>query len=396
MERLSGTLKRYAWGTTDAIPDLLGIAADGGPYAEYWLGAHESSPSTLGDRTLVEHLHRGPSLLGHQSREAFGEQLPYLMKVLSAAQPLSLQAHPSRDQAEEGWARENRAGIALDSPERTYKDSWPKPELMIALDQFHSLSGFRDPHETAALFAGLGVSEQLASVIAPLTERKGEAGLAEVFLDVLSLGDGRAHLVNEVVVAAMKHRWDDGEVGEFARTTLELDATFPSDQGILAGLLLNRVVLRPGEAMFVKAGQMHAHLRGTGIEVMANSDNVIRGGLTPKHIDVEELIRVVGFSPLQPEVMAPLNTRPGVWKYQTPCSEFEAWSVRLTPELGPVLAPGNGAARILLVVEGTITLRDGRDQLRLRRGESAFLSGLEDEVHLEGQGVAFGASSGLR
>lgn len=396
MERLTGTVQHYAWGTTDAIPSLLGLAADGLPVAEYWLGAHASSPSQLGTRTLVDHLTGRPNLLGEKSLAAFGRQLPFLMKVLSARHALSLQAHPSRQQAEEGWARENRAGVPLDAPQRTYKDSWPKPEIMIAVREFHSLSGFREPRETAALFAALGVAGPLDSVIGPLTERKGPAALAEVFLDVLSLGRERRHLVDEVVAAAMRHRDDRGPAGEFARTALELDETFPADPGILAALLMNRVTLAPDEAMFVPAGEMHAHLRGTGIEVMANSDNVIRGGLTTKHIDVEELVRVVGFTPSTPEILRPVNTRPGVWKYLTPCSEFEVWKLTLTDDLDPIRVPGRGAARILLVMEGSAILEDARGPLTLARGEAAFLSALEDEIAIRGDGVVFGASSGIR
>jgi len=159
MQPLSGTVQRYDWGTNDAIPALLGRPADDRPVAEYWLGAHSSSPSLLGSRTLVEHIGAVPAVLGRRSREAFGEHLPYLMKVLSARHALSIQAHPSREQAIEGFARESRSGTPLDAAERTYKDCWPKPEVLIALDDFHSLAGFRDPHETAALFAALGLDD---------------------------------------------------------------------------------------------------------------------------------------------------------------------------------------------------------------------------------------------
>ncbi|WP_298129411.1 mannose-6-phosphate isomerase, class I [Micropruina sp.] len=396
MQPLSGTVQRYAWGTHDAIPALLGRPTDGQPIAEYWLGAHSSSPSLLEGGTLVEHIASGPRVLGKRSREAFGEQLPYLMKLLSARHALSLQAHPSREQAIDGFARETRAGIPLDSPERTYKDSWPKPEILIALDEFHTLAGFRNPHETAALFAGLGVAEELESVIGPLTERKGPAAMAEVFLDVLSLDEPRRRLVNETVAAAMHHRDDGGEVGEFARTALELDAVFPADPGILAALLMNRLLLAPGEALFVPAGMMHAHLRGTGVEIMANSDNVIRGGLTSKHIDVSELVAVVDFDPWLPEVLLPRQTRRGVFKYETPCSEFEAWQMSVDSETGPVRVPGRGSARILLVTEGHCLLDDGHSRLELPRGRAAFLSAEERDVYASGTATLYGTSSGIR
>lgn len=396
MQPLSGTVQRYDWGTHHAIPGILGRPADGRPVAEYWLGAHSSSPSMVDSGTLVGYIGAAPSVLGARSRAAFGEQLPFLIKLLSARHALSIQAHPSREQAIEGFARESRAGTPLDAPERTYKDSWPKPEILIALDEFHSLAGFRDPRETVELFTALGVAAQLESVIGPLTERKGSAAMAEVFLDVLSLDDTRRHLVDETVAAAMHHRYDDGAVGEFARTALELDAVFPADPGILAALLMNRLVLHPGEGLFVPAGMMHAHLHGTGVEVMANSDNVIRGGLTNKHIDVHELVTVVDFNPWLPEVLHPRRTRTGVLKYQTPCSEFEAWRMLVDSGTGPVRVPGRGSARILFAIDGACVLDNGESTLQLPRGRAAFLSADEFDVFATGTAEVYGASSGIR
>nr|WP_300144599.1 mannose-6-phosphate isomerase, class I [Propionicimonas sp.] len=395
MQLLHGTVQHYAWGTTDAIPELMGVPGDGRPFAEYWLGAHPLSPSELGGETLDAVVREHPEIIGEPSRKAFGDQLPYLMKVLSARHALSLQAHPSRDQAEEGYARENAAGLAPDAPERTYRDDWPKPELLIALDEFHTLSGFRDPRRTAALFGGLGVADALVSVIGPLTERKGPAALAEVFLDVLSLDGERARLSEQVCAAAMRHKDAPGELGEFARTVLELDEVFTADPGILAALLMNRVVLQPGEAVFVPAGQMHAHLRGTGIEVMANSDNVIRGGLTSKHVDVGELVRVVDFSSGEPEILRPEPVGAGVDHYATPCPEFDVWRVRAGADL-PGDLPGTGSARILLVVQGRAELTLGEQRLTLTKGESAFLSAADDRVTMLGDATAFVAASGVR
>lgn len=394
MLRLQGAVQHYAWGTTDAIPELLGKPADGSPVAEYWLGAHAVAPAQAGGQPLNQLIAEQPRLLGEASRVQFGDQLPYLVKVLSARHALSLQAHPSREQAEEGFAREEAAGVALDAPQRTYRDDWPKPEILIALDEFHTLSGFRDPRHTEALFAGLGVAAELTSVIGPLTERRGAAALEEVFLDVLSLSGERAGLSELVCAAAMKHKDDAGELGEFARTVIELDEVFPADPGVLAALLMNRVVLEPGQALFVPAGHMHAHLRGTGVEVMANSDNVIRGGLTPKHVDVGELIKVVNFAPIEPEITLPQPVCEGIDLYRTDCPEFEVW--RLSPQAGPVELPGLGSARILLVVSGTVTVSGASGSLDLARGESAFLDAAEDGLTLVGEGVAFLSAAGVR
>jgi mannose-6-phosphate isomerase len=392
---LQGSLQRYPWGTTDAIPKLLGQPADGTPVAEYWLGAHHLAPATVDGRPLTEVIAEDPAVVGRATRERFGDGLPFLMKVLSARHALSIQAHPSREQAEEGYEREQAAGVALDAPERTYKDNWPKPEILVALDEFHTLSGFRDPHHTEALFAALGVAADLASVIGPLTERRGRAALEEVFLDVLSLAGDRAKMSELVCAAAMQHKDDPGEVGEFARTVIELDEVFPADPGVLAALLMNRVVLQPGEAVYVPAGQMHAHLRGTGIEVMANSDNVIRGGLTPKHVDVAELIRVVDFEPGVPVITRPQPAGAGVEHYATGCPEFDVWRLTGTGQ-EPVLLPGVGSARVLLVVEGTLKVSGAGFATALVSGQSAFLSAAESDVTFSGTGTAFLSSSGVR
>ncbi|MDR1710745.1 MAG: mannose-6-phosphate isomerase, class I [Propionibacteriaceae bacterium] len=396
MQLLNGTVQRYAWGTHDAIFELLGREPDGEPLAEYWLGAHALSPATTSEGDLDDLVRRHPQLLGQATAEAYGPQLPFLMKVLSARHPLSLQAHPTREQAEAGYARENAAGIALDAPERVYTDDWPKPEILIAISQFESLNGFREPAETARLFAGLGVADELTSIIRPLTERKGAAALAQVFLDVLSLEGERRHLIDVVAAAAMKHSLDEGPVGEFARTAVELDGVFPGDRGILAALLLNRVTLAPGEAFYVAPGQMHAHLRGTGIEVMATSDNVIRGGLTPKHIDVGELVSVVDFTPHEPEITLPVESRPGVERYKTPCPEFDVWRVRITPELGTIRVPGSRSARVVLQLDGHSCLTSADQAQDLARGQAVFVAADELDAATTGDGTAFVAASGLR
>jgi mannose-6-phosphate isomerase len=396
MQLLRGTFQHYAWGTTNAIPELLGEPADGRPVAEYWLGAHPLAPSIAAGEPLDALIAAHPEVVGKASRAAFGDRLPYLVKVLSARHALSLQAHPSREQAEEGFERENAAGLAPDAPERTYRDDWPKPELLVALEEFHGLAGFRDPRRTAALFGGLGVADELSSVIGALTERKGSAALAEVFLDVLSLDGERAGLSELVCAAAMQKQHSPGELGEFARTVLELDEVFPTDHGILAALLMNRVTLRPGEALYVPAGQMHAYLRGTGVEVMANSDNVIRGGLTSKHVDVGELVKVVDFEPSVPKAIHPTSVRAGVQKYKTPCREFDVWRIKAGAEVSPIRLPGRRSARILLVIDGEVELVSGSEQLRLGRGQAAFLPATDPLATVSGDAVAFLTASGLR
>ncbi len=388
MLRLSGTVQNYAWGSTSAIPALLGLDETGEPHAEYWLGAHPSAPSLIDGEPLDAVLDRNPELLGTGCLKKYGSRLPYLMKVLAAAQPLSLQAHPSRAQAEAGFAREEADGVPMGAFERSYKDDWPKPETLIALEPFHGLCGFRDPVRTAELFHALGAP--IESITTPLLNRRGSAALAQVFLDVLSLDETRIHLVGDVLAAAREHADDEGEVGEFARTALELDQHFPGDKGILAGLLMNRFLLQPGEGIYLPPGNMHAYLRGVGVEVMANSDNVLRGGLTSKHIDVEQLLTVVDFRPGAVTLMTVDDLGSGVVQYNEAAEEFAVWSIRLSAD--PALVPGTGA-RILLVTQGAATARDDGDELGVGQGQAILLSDSE-RVTVTGSGTAFVAGPG--
>jgi len=325
---------------------------------------------------------------------AFGARLPFLMKVLSARHALSLQAHPTREQAEHGFAAEERSGVPRPAPERTYRADWPTPEILVALEEFHALVGFRDPLRTAELFELLEPTPELAALLRPLVARDGEAALQEVFLDVLALAASASDLVDPILARALSHRDEPGELGDFARTALELDETFPRDPGILAALLMNRVVLSPGEALYIPAGLLHAHLRGTGIEVMASSDNVIRGGLTSKHIDVDELVRVVDFRWGVPEVLGGVQARPGVWDYPTHCREFDVWRLEVTPE-APVEMPAPGTARIALVTRGAACFEDGERTLCVHQGESLFVPATNPVVHVTGDAQVFVSSPGL-
>ena len=392
MLELIGVRQRYHWGTKDAIPALLGRATDGQPWAEQWFGAHPLGDSpTPGGSTLSEHLAQDPDRLGKVSLMTFGRRLPFLVKVLSAASPLSLQAHPTRQQAREGHARESLLGIPLNAPERSFKDDWPKPETIVALTSFEALVGFRDPLVTAQLFEALGVGDALASVIGPLRDRTGSPALQEVFLDVLSLDD-RRHLVDEVLGAAVNHLDAPGELGVFARTAVEIDEFFPSDPGILAALLLNRFSLEPGQALALSPGVMHSYLRGTCIEVMANSDNVLRGGLTGKHIDVDALLHVVDFTPGPSDVLLPSGSD-GTYIYPTSFEEFELWL--LQPTDGDTLqVPREDSGRICLVASGSFELTGDSDPIVLTAGHAVFVAA-EEVVVAQGEGRLFVAATGV-
>ncbi|WP_432558547.1 mannose-6-phosphate isomerase, class I [Granulicoccus sp. GXG6511] len=391
MQTLTGVIQDYAWGSLDGIPATLGTPQTGAPQAEYWLGAHPKAPSTLPDGTPLDaHLAERPALIGAATVSRFGPRLPFLLKVLSADRALSLQAHPSRAQAIEGYARENRDGVALDALDRNYRDDWPKPEAVIALTEFHGLCGFRDPAQTRALFAQLGLSAT-DDLMLPLAEPD---GIARVFLSFLALEDLYADVVAEVVDAAraaLRTAEPGTDFHLFCTTAVELAEDYPGDPSLLAALMLNRILLQPGEAFFMPAGNLHAYLRGTGIEVMSNSDNVLRGGLTPKHIDVDELAQVLDFTPGFPGLIEPVEVAPGVLHYPTEALEFAVFQLT-EPDESPV--PAQPSARIVLVTDGSFTLTVGGEELTLAKGQAAFLEAGEDAT-VTGAGQAFLAAGGI-
>ena len=420
--RLTNTVRDYAWGSPTAIPALLGVEPDGKPQAELWIGAHESAPSVLpSGESLYDLVSAAPSeVLGAETAEQFDGRFPFLAKILAAAQPLSIQAHPSPEQAVDGYQRDENAGIPRDAADRNYKDSWPKPEILIALEPFDALVGFRPLDRTVALLEALDATglEDLTTAlrdgklreaftefmsndrdtIRPLVAALGEA--CEQYVERVHKGtaggaataegaEGAADASGEEVVAA------DGPGGEFfveAETLARLAADFPDDPGVLAALLLNRVRLERFDSVYLPAGNVHAYLRGPGFEVMANSDNVLRGGLTSKHIDVPELVSVVDFEPLADPVLHGVPVGPGVTAYETGSPYFAVRRVDLDGET--VIVPAEGA-RIVAVVDGDVTVgAEGTDETEaLSAGQSAFLAGPEGPCNLRGSGTAFVVSA---
>ena len=371
MHVVTGQVQHYDWGTIAEIPRLLGVESDGCPWAEYWLGAHPKAPSLLADdcdingadradggqpldRWLAEH----PDQLGQASREVFGDRLSFLLKILSAEQPLSIQAHPSRTQAQLGFAQENAAGVPIDDPRRLYRDDWPKPEMIVALTEFHALYGFRDPHESRRMLTVFDAVDGFPGLVAPL-EDPGSEGIAAVLTSCLQPDEQNRRVIAGMIAAAhdLVQGHDPASMQEdapqLARTAVELDRAYPGDPSILAALLMNRVHLRPGESLFLGAGTMHAYLHGTGIEIMASSDNVLRGGLTSKHIDVPALLAHADLTAtcVQPE--CPRQLPGGLQHYRTPFPEFTLWRLgeRVETDL-----PATGLGRILLVLDGRMSL----------------------------------------
>ncbi|SES02989.1 mannose-6-phosphate isomerase [Propionibacterium cyclohexanicum] len=394
MRPMEGVVKDYAWGSPTAIPQILGTEATGAPVAEYWLGAHPSGPARIDHETLDALIAESPELLGEPTRERFGGKFPYLLKILAANAPLSLQAHPSPEQAAKGFADEEAKHIPIDDPSRTFKDTWPKPELLAALGPFEALGGFRDPHETAELFDALEPAQSIEKLVAPLRHRSAELALAEVFLDCLCPDESHTAMLEGVLAAAVNHAEDQGALGDFARLAIQLDEARPGDPSILAALLLNHFWLEPGQALHIPAGVLHAYVKGTGVEIMANSDNVVRGGLTPKHIDVKVLVDMLSFTPSKPDILVAEPIGPGLSRYPNQDDQFSLW--RITPQTGvAVELPAQDAPRILLVIEGGAELSDAAGAAgQLRKGRAGFIEAGE-QLSLRGDCLAFLAGPGI-
>jgi mannose-6-phosphate isomerase len=392
--RLTGVIQPYAWGSRTAIPELLGTEPTGEPQAELWFGAHPLTPSAVDGEPLDKVVAYDPvGVVGRPSVEAFGPRLPFLLKIIAAAQPLSLQAHPSREQAEAGFAREQAAGIPREAPNRTYRDGWPKPEVLCALVETEALCGFREPSETYQLFEGLGVASAL-KLVKPLgdaADAPAEKRLATVFSRLLRLTAEQRSVIIEVAHAAEAVS-GSGDLPSFARTARELNAYYPGDPGVLAALLMNRMTLKPGDALFMPPGNLHAYLSGGGVEIMANSDNVMRGGLTPKYINVDELLAILDFTPGLRGLITPVEESRGVWRYPTPAPEFTLWRIEADGEL--VTVPAGTTGRIVLVTDGQLTATSPVAKLDLVRGEAALLTAGEEAVVI-GRGTAFVGGPGV-
>jgi mannose-6-phosphate isomerase len=391
MDRLENIVRHYAWGSMTAIPDLLGVPPSGEPQAELWLGAHPAAPSTVVRdgvrRVLMDCIDSDPvGELGEHVVEDFGPRLPFLLKVLAAAAPLSLQAHPSLKQAREGFADEEGRGVPLDAPERNYKDASHKPELLWALTPFEAMYGFRPAEATVRLLDSLAVPE-LEPYAAALRARPDAHGVREAFTALMTMPmELRKPLVDDVLAGCARVVETGGEFAPHAELALELGEAYPGDVGVVSSLLVNRIVLEPGEAIYVPAGTLHAYVRGVAVEVMANSDNVLRGGLTPKHIDVAELLRVLDFTPGKPEVLHPQPEESGEQVFVTPAREFRLSRIPL--DIGAAVELCTKAPQIVLCLEGEGRLisPDGR-KLDLPRGASAYLRTAEEPVTIEGAGV---------
>jgi mannose-6-phosphate isomerase len=380
MDRLDNTVRPYAWGSPTAIPALLGTEPTGEPQAEMWMGAHPGAPSRTDRGTLVEVIEADPEReLGQKAVARFGPRLPFLLKILAAGAPLSLQVHPNLAQAKEGYEDEERRGIPVGAGHRNYKDANHKPELICALTEFDGLCGFRVPAQAADLLDALGV-DSLKPYVDLLHAQPEEAALREVLTAILTADrEEMARTVTEAATACARLGGDHAPYADIAHH-------YPGDPGVIAAMLLNHVRLQPGEALFLGAGIPHAYLSGLGVEIMANSDNVLRCGLTPKHVDVPELLRIVRFEAGDPGVLRPEASPDGEEVYETPTDEFRL-SRYVLPEGTAPHHLTRATPQILLCTAGTV--RAGEHELT--PGQSVFVPAGE-ETQVSGTGTLFRAT----
>ncbi|MBW1782222.1 MAG: mannose-6-phosphate isomerase, class I [Deltaproteobacteria bacterium] len=397
--RLKNPIQDYAWGSRTAIPSLLGLPVPSErPVAELWLGAHPKAPSEVMADGAWQSLDRviasdPVSVLGTRVAERYANRLPFLFKVLAADRPLSIQVHPNREQAQKGFERENRLGIPLDAAERNYRDSNHKPELLSAVTPFEALKGFR-PFDDLLSLLGKVSSETLSHELDGLRKAPDSPGLRQFFTSLISMNQSLRERVIESAAERARRFMDHDRPFWWV---VELSRLYPGDVGVLSPLIFNLVTLAPGEAIYIPAGEPHAYLKGMGVELMANSDNVLRGGLTPKHVDVPELLRILNFTqgPVQKLVSKPCV--PGESFYETPAEEFQlsvitvSDGVRFTSET-------DRSVEIMICMEGEARIADlgsGASEM-LKKGVSVLIPAAIDSYQIEGEGTLYMAAVGGR
>lgn len=392
---LQNTIQEYPWGSFSAIPKLLGMPAPSDKtQAELWMGAHPKAPSRVvwegKTRSLKDLIEKFPEdILGKVAMKRFGNRLPYLFKVLAAAKPLSIQAHPNLAQAVRGFAYENDADIPLDAPERNYKDNNHKPECICAITEFWALNGFRKISDMISRL------ERCCSVLLEKTLEKlrhfpDAVGLKSFFEALMTLDtEHRRQILQHALRKAEKHI-DEDPVYEWM---LKLHEEYPGDIGVLFPLILNLVCLEPGQAMFLPAGELHSYLDGTGIELMANSDNVLRGGLTPKHVDVTELLNILNFEERELKILSPQKIRDYEVEYDSRADEF-VLSVICLPGENIYNSPLERSVEILLCTEGEarVTMGSDLEPIDVKKGDSLLVPSAVKQYHIRGETTLYKAA----
>lgn len=391
---LQNTIQYYPWGSTTAMPDFLEEQNPSGkPWAELWMGAHSKAPSLVScegqSQSLIELIQKYPhDILGHNISERFHNKLPYLFKVLAAAKPLSIQAHPNLAQARQGFERENAQNIPLDAPNRNYKDDNHKPECICALSKFYALYGFRSISEIVTLMTTVGpvgLSEELDH----LKTNPDSHGLKKFYTTLMTMDTPKQKQIVDQTLQNLSQLSDQDSIMWMKRISEE----YPSDIGILSPVLLNLICLEPGQALFLPAGELHAYLEGLGIELMANSDNVLRGGLTAKHIDLPELLKVVNFEPRPVDLLETKDRGENEKLFVTPANEFVLSLISVSAE-NSYFSSTHRSAEILLCSDGAAAMQDSaaKNRIKIKKGESVLIPAAVKEYKISGNAVLYKAA----
>jgi mannose-6-phosphate isomerase len=368
LSRITGVTKNYDWGSKELTPNFFGLEESSKPIAEIWFGTHPTGESALAQSN-------------HSLSEHIGGRISFLVKILSAERALSIQVHPNSKQAKEGFDLEEARGISVDDPKRNYKDSSHKPEALVALTKFQALCGFRPREELIQIFSEFAKSE---SEFEPLAQALIQgAELSEIF----ELQIANTDLAKRFLKTVSSSQADP--LAASARDLIErLLAQFPDNTGALVAIMLNEVSLEPGEAIYLPAGNIHAYLSGLGIEVMAASDNVLRCGLTSKHVDVAEVLKLADFSELSEPKVRANKLAEGLVEYPVECSEFRIYMAEVSGKnlLADLDLPSSA---IVVCTAGEVAVSTSLDEREvLRKSEVVFASGAK-KLSLSGSGTAF-------
>lgn len=392
---MKNTIQEYAWGSYTAIPELLGRNSPAGtPQAEMWMGAHPKAPSMVHCDgqwvSLLKLIEENPKgILGAEVAKKFDNRLPYLFKVLASAKPLSIQAHPSQAQAKEGFAKENRQKIGINAHNRNYKDDNHKPECICALTHLWAMNGFRKISEILSLMEKI-CWNTLQPELDNLWKRRNSEGLKTFFKDMMTMERIRQ---DQIIAEAIQHAHKFKDDEPAYQWMIDLHAEYPGDIGVFSPLILNLACLKPGQAMFLPAGELHAYLDGVGIELMANSDNVLRGGLTPKHVDVPELLRVVSFEECELNILSAEDIDGCEAVYSSAAEEF-VLSVISVKESMPCYSKRHRSIEILLCTQGNATIFDLDQQVptTLGKGNSVCVPAAVEAYSIVGDATIYKAS----
>ncbi len=386
MLRVEGVARSYDWGSTDRISEFIGEEPGSSPLAELWFGAHALGPSpTDQGQDLHQLIQEEPgSLLGPSTRFMFGDSLPYLVKLIAPAAPLSLQVHPTKRQAEAGYALEDHLGIDLEAPNRTYRDANHKPELLYALTEFSLLAGFAVRRQARARLEGLDTP--LATKLSIRLRLAAGRTVKPVVSWLLDPDSAPSAEEIEEFAQACQDRLAAGKspLPRVDKTVRDLASAYPGDPGVIVAFLMNQTELKPGEAVFLPPGTLHSYQSGLALEVLANSDNVIRAGLTKKHVDRTSLVEIGEFDAHPTVRIAPEHPSPGISRFYAPVEDFELTILELSGDTLPLVGTG---PRLVISLAGAPTVMTREGEVQLERGQCAVLTAAEGPALSSGVGT---------